>query len=395
MRPDKLLAVGSALRAWGASPAAGIAASAIRRPDRVAVIDERGERTFAELESRSNSLARALRREAGVQAGDSVAVMCRNHGGFVEAIFACAKLGATVLLMNTDFAGPAARRRRRARTAEGGRSTTPSSPRCSRTRPRASPHVVSWGDEGDSTGASDRRRADRGHVRRPARSAGRSEPLRHPHLGHDGHAEGRAAQLARLARAAGGPVRPDPAAGRARDPHRRADVSLLGLPPLHARARARLDLRSAAPLQARGGAADGRRAPHRRAGGRAGDAAADHGADPRDPRPSTTSPAFAWSAASGSALPGELATRWMDGFGDNLYNLYGSTEVAWASIATPEDMRAAPGTAGTAAPRHRGADRRRGRQQVARRERPAGSSSATRWPSRAIRAAAARTASTG
>jgi fatty-acyl-CoA synthase len=52
------------------------------------------------------------------------------------------------------------------------------------------------------------------------------------------------------------------------------------------------------------------------------------------------------TAASGSALPGELAARWMDAFGDNLYNLYGSTEVAWATIATPEDMRAAPGTAG-------------------------------------------------
>jgi acyl-CoA synthetase (AMP-forming)/AMP-acid ligase II len=52
------------------------------------------------------------------------------------------------------------------------------------------------------------------------------------------------------------------------------------------------------------------------------------------------------TAASGSALPGDLATKWMDEFGDNLYNLYGSTEVAWATIATPEDMRAAPGTAG-------------------------------------------------
>jgi fatty-acyl-CoA synthase len=51
-------------------------------------------------------------------------------------------------------------------------------------------------------------------------------------------------------------------------------------------------------------------------------------------------------AASGSALPGDLATNWMDHFGENLFNLYGSTEVAWASIATPEDMRAAPGTAG-------------------------------------------------
>ena len=51
-------------------------------------------------------------------------------------------------------------------------------------------------------------------------------------------------------------------------------------------------------------------------------------------------------AVSGSVLPGELATRVMDVFGDVLYNLYGSTEVAWATIATPEDLRAAPGTAG-------------------------------------------------
>ncbi len=52
------------------------------------------------------------------------------------------------------------------------------------------------------------------------------------------------------------------------------------------------------------------------------------------------------TAASGSALPGDLATTWMDTFGDNLYNIYGSTEVAYASIATPEDLRAAPTSAG-------------------------------------------------
>jgi acyl-CoA synthetase (AMP-forming)/AMP-acid ligase II len=49
---------------------------------------------------------------------------------------------------------------------------------------------------------------------------------------------------------------------------------------------------------------------------------------------------------SGSALPGSQSERWMDLFGDNLYNLYGSTEVAWATIATPKDLREAPGTAG-------------------------------------------------
>ena len=51
-------------------------------------------------------------------------------------------------------------------------------------------------------------------------------------------------------------------------------------------------------------------------------------------------------AASGSALPGDLAISWMDHFGDNLYNTYGSTEVAYASIATPADMRDEPSTAG-------------------------------------------------
>jgi fatty-acyl-CoA synthase len=49
---------------------------------------------------------------------------------------------------------------------------------------------------------------------------------------------------------------------------------------------------------------------------------------------------------SGSALPGELAIQFMDEFGDVLQNLYGSTEVAWAAIATAQDLRAAPGTAG-------------------------------------------------
>jgi len=51
---------------------------------------------------------------------------------------------------------------------------------------------------------------------------------------------------------------------------------------------------------------------------------------------------------SGSALPGELALRWMDTFGDNLYNMYGSTEVSVTTIAVPSELRAAPGTAGRA-----------------------------------------------
>ncbi|GAA2615036.1 AMP-binding protein [Paractinoplanes durhamensis] len=57
-------------------------------------------------------------------------------------------------------------------------------------------------------------------------------------------------------------------------------------------------------------------------------------------------PALDIAAVSGSALPGGLATRFMDRYGDVIYNLYGSTEASWASIATPADLRAAPDTAG-------------------------------------------------
>ncbi|MCY7401655.1 MAG: AMP-binding protein, partial [Nocardioides sp.] len=51
-------------------------------------------------------------------------------------------------------------------------------------------------------------------------------------------------------------------------------------------------------------------------------------------------------ASSGSALPATLAQAWMDRFGENLYNIYGSTEVAYASVATPDDLRADATSAG-------------------------------------------------
>ena len=85
----------------------------------------------------------------------------------------------------------------------------------------------------------------------------------------------------------------------------------------------------------------------------------------------------------------------MDRFGDVLYNLYGSTEVAWATIATPEDLRAAPGTAGRP-PRgtvvklvdEDGGEVAAGRDRPHLRRQRA-------WPSTATPAAAARTSSTG
>lgn len=57
------------------------------------------------------------------------------------------------------------------------------------------------------------------------------------------------------------------------------------------------------------------------------------------------------TASSGSALAGDLAHRFMDTFTDSVYNFYGATETGWVTIASPRDLREAPGTAGV--PPHR------------------------------------------
>ena len=103
--PLALAKAGRAAPAVGHRPAGGFLAMATLMPDRVWVIDERGDLTFGEIDRRTNALARALQKP-GVSEGDSVALMARNHRGFVEATVAAAKLGADLIYLNTAFAGP-------------------------------------------------------------------------------------------------------------------------------------------------------------------------------------------------------------------------------------------------------------------------------------------------
>ena len=103
--PVALAKAAKALKDWGPGPAGGFTAAAALDPRRTAVVDELGSLTFDEMHRRSNALARAFAR-LGVSEGDGVAVMCRNHRGFVDASIAAAKLGADILYLNTAFAGP-------------------------------------------------------------------------------------------------------------------------------------------------------------------------------------------------------------------------------------------------------------------------------------------------
>jgi acyl-CoA synthetase (AMP-forming)/AMP-acid ligase II len=62
--------------------------------------------TWRELDERCDALAVALQGFTG-RRPQTLGIMCRNHRGFVEALVAANRAGMDVLLLNTSFAGPA------------------------------------------------------------------------------------------------------------------------------------------------------------------------------------------------------------------------------------------------------------------------------------------------
>jgi fatty-acyl-CoA synthase len=79
--------------------------NARRHPDRAACIDEDGEFTFRELDEAAHAVANALR-EKGVRGGDGVAILARNHRWFLVANYGAARVGARIILLNSEFSGP-------------------------------------------------------------------------------------------------------------------------------------------------------------------------------------------------------------------------------------------------------------------------------------------------
>jgi acyl-CoA synthetase (AMP-forming)/AMP-acid ligase II len=342
-RPDRLLNAAVALIRWGATPAAGYKAAASRYPDDLGLIDESGTLTFREIHERSNALAHALARE-GVAAGDGVAIMCRNHRGWVDAYVAVNKLGADALFMNTAFSGP-----QLADVAE-----------------REDPVAVIFDEEFAEVleGASQgRKRYIAWHEPDAERSdktldelieGGDASDLKPP------PEQGKAVILT------SGTTGTPKGASRKQPQSLDPVAALLERIPLRSRGRAMI----AAPLFHAWGFAH-----FTLAMGLSTTVVLKRKFDPEATLSLTAQhectslivvPVMIQRIlelddeilrrydlsklravpVSGSALPGPLSDRWMDLFGDNLYNLYGSTEVAWATIATPEDLRAAPGTAG-------------------------------------------------
>jgi fatty-acyl-CoA synthase len=103
-RPDEIAHSLLTVRQWGMVGGA-IRVAARRSPDTIGLIDEIGELTFRQLDERSTRLALAWRR-AGLDDDSVIALLCRDHRGLLDSMFAAGKLGAKALLMNTGFAKP-------------------------------------------------------------------------------------------------------------------------------------------------------------------------------------------------------------------------------------------------------------------------------------------------
>jgi acyl-CoA synthetase (AMP-forming)/AMP-acid ligase II len=338
--PDETLKVAYTFLRWGPSPATGIAIAAIHHPHETALIDERGSLTFEQLQRRTNALADSFAR-MGIGYGDGVGIMCRNHRGFIEATLAAAKLGAGSLYLNTMFAGPqlAEVMRREGPKAlvydeeftellggvdegvqrvlawnesEAGEPTLDS--------------LIAAGDGADRKPPPDRPRfviLTSGTTGTP-KGAQRSSP------------EGLMAMAALIDRI----------------PYRSRETMMVSAPLFHSwgflHFIVALPTASTIVLRRRFDPEETLQTVQ------------EHRAQVLAvvpvmlqrvlQLPETLSKydlsSLRITSLSGSALPGELALAWMDRFGDNIYNLYGSTEVSWGAIATPSELRAAPGTAG-------------------------------------------------
>ena len=103
--PRRLPAMARGALRSGPTFAAVLAIGAGRHPGRAAVIDEDGAISYAELADEVERVAGALHAEHGIEAEKTVGIQCRNHRGFVIALGAASRLGADVVLLNTDFSG--------------------------------------------------------------------------------------------------------------------------------------------------------------------------------------------------------------------------------------------------------------------------------------------------
>jgi fatty-acyl-CoA synthase len=343
VRPDRLLGMGLSLARYGVTPAAGWAAAAAARPDAIALVDELGALTFQELNRASSTIALGLR-DTGIGEADVVGVLLRNSRWMPLTLSALAKVGADAVLLNTGFAGP---QLADVLGREGARAiiydeeftglledTVESVPDLIR--------IVGWQDGNDES--------------QPTLAALAETPRRYlPRPTH------RSRQVILTSGTTGSPK----GASRSLDgiepaaaflsgiPLRARETTVIACPLFHTWGLAHLGmslLLQSTVVLSRKFDPEGtlRLIQDQRASALVAVPVMLQRMlelDEKIRRRYDTS-SLRIVAVSGSALRGDLSSNFMDAFGDVVYNLYGSTEVAYATVAGPADLRAAPGTAG-------------------------------------------------
>jgi acyl-CoA synthetase (AMP-forming)/AMP-acid ligase II len=343
-RPDHIVGAVRALIRFGPTPAGGYTASFERYADETALIDELGTLTFREIHERTNALAHALQ-DDGIGVGDGIGVMCRNHRGFTDAVIAASKVGANVLFLNTAFSGP----------------------QLADVSKREKPKALIYDHEFEELIHDASRRRKRYIAWHEPEDGKLSDPTLHELIdgGDTSDVDPPSERGKAIILTSGTTGTPK---GAARSQPRSLDpaAALLAMIPLKAREKTMI----AAPMFHSWGfvhftlgmSLSSTIVLNRKFDPEATlSLTAQHECEalivvpvmmqrilelPDDVLERYDLSKLRVVAVSGSALPGAISDRWMDLFGENVYNLYGSTEVAWASIATPEDLRAAPGTAG-------------------------------------------------
>ncbi len=337
--PHRYLRALRGLHSYGTIGLLVVAGSQLHGASR-AVVDEQGSLTFRELDEQSNAVANAWLAD-GLASGDCVGILCRNHRWLFLAVAAAAKVGARTLLLNTDFAPG---QLRDVCTREGvallvhdeefAESLHGFEPRFG--------YVLAWSD-GERPDRPRSLAAD-GDTSRPPRPGGR-QALVLLTSGTTGTPRGAPRDLGLSLVAPGGFL--------SRIPFRAGRTAFVAAPAFHA-----WGLLSASMALAVGDTVVVRRRFDPVA---TLDAIHEHRCDVLSMVPVMLSRLLAlgedeiWLrdvsslrivCLSGSALAPGLVTRTRQVFGDVLYNLYGSTEVSFAAIATPDDLREAPATVG-------------------------------------------------
>jgi acyl-CoA synthetase (AMP-forming)/AMP-acid ligase II len=340
--PHKLLATVRDVAAYG--PAGGaVSLAAASYGNRAAIVDELGEVSFADLDRRSNALANALL-EKGFTSGDGLGILARNHRYLYETIFAGAKLGARTLLLNTDFAGPqladVCDREDVTALVHDDEFTAVADA----VEPSGGKYLAWVGDQDDSPENSVEDLIGSAKTGRPPRPAHKQKIILLT-SGTTGTPKGAPRDMALSLALPGGYL--------SKIPLRSGRTVVLSAPGFHAWGL----LSSMLALGLGNTLVTARKTDPTFTL----TALQDHQADALITVPIMLSrlmdvgadeidkydlDSLRIIALSGSALSPDLAGRAMDQFGDVVYNLYGSTEVAYATIATPQDLRDAPGTVG-------------------------------------------------